>query len=120
MKKIVPVLVLALALGGCASFAAKVQSWSASYQTTVASINADIAASAPLVATGCADLQKYAILIVPFLPTSGKAPQYISAANATINSYCQSVPTDIASTLAAVNAAKNAAIAGYNNVKAGG
>ena len=119
MKKVLFIIVLTVSLGGCASFVQKLQSFSNNYQTTVATINTDIAASAPLVATGCADIQKYAMLIVPFLPKSGKAPQYIAAANSAINAYCQNVPTDIAGTIAAVNASVNAAKSGYASVKSG-
>lgn len=117
--RIAIIAVASILLAGCTNFVSKVQTFSTNYQATVASINADIAATAPLVATGCADIQKYAMLILPFLPTSGKAPQYIAAANGAISAYCQSIPTDIPSTIAAVNSAVNAAKSGYNNVKAG-
>lgn len=118
MKKLF-IIALCVSLAGCANFVQKVQTFSTNYQATIASINADIAATSPLVATGCADIQKYAMLIIPFLPTSGKAPQYINAANGAINAYCQNIPQDIPGTIAAVTAAVNAAKTGYQNVKSG-
>lgn len=114
-------IAFALALGGCtAGTVAKIQSWSANYQASVVAINADIAASAPLVAKGCGDLQTVAMLIGPYVPNSGKAQQYFSAANGALTSYCTSIPTDINSTAAAVARAYAGARAGYDQVKAGG
>lgn len=115
MKRFVVLLLLPL-MGGCAPQLAKFQSWSSNYQTFIATVNADIAATAPTVAAGCADIQKYAMLIVPFIPTNGKAPQYVAAANAAIKVYCSQIPTDIKSTATAVAAAVAAAKAGYANV----
>lgn len=116
MKRLI--LVIAVALGGCSSNqVAKIQAASANYQAAVASINADIAATAPVVFKGCADLQKWAALIAPFIPNSGKAQQYFGAANGALNGYCQTVPTDIQGTAAAVAAAAVQAQAGYNQVK---
>src|ERR1035437_8134970 len=121
MKRFIPVILLALALGGCTSnMVAKIQTASANYQAVVVSINADIAASAPLVAKGCGDLQTVAMLIAPYLPTSGKASQYLGAANGALQGYCTLIPTDLKSTLAAVTATYARARAGYDQVKAGG
>src|SRR5262249_2121427 len=97
----------------------KIQSFSANYQAAVASINADIAATAPVVAQGCADLQKWAMLIGPFVSNNGKAQQYFGAANGAITGYCQAVPTDINGTPATVARAASQAQAGYYQVKAG-
>lgn len=120
MKRFAPVL-LALLLAGCSTAQVqKIQQASANYQAAVVAINADIAATAPLVAKGCADLQKWAMLIAPFIPNSGKAQQYFGAANGALTGYCQAIPTDINSTAAAVASAVTQAQAGYNQVKAGG
>jgi hypothetical protein len=111
----------AVALAGCsAGSVEKIKSATDNFNTNVAAINASIATVAPTVATGCADLQKWAMLIAPFVPNSGKAQQYFGAANGAINGYCQNVPTDISSTASAVAAAAKAAQDGYNQVKAGG
>lgn len=116
MKKILA-LSLAIALAGCSTTQlANVQKASANFQLAVNSINADIAAVAPLVARGCVDLQSAAMLLVPFVPTNAKAPQYFAAANAALNAYCQAIPTDISSTAAAVAKAIAAAQKGYNSV----
>lgn len=118
MKIIAPTLVLALALGACTSTqVTKIQDASANFQKSVAAINAGIAAVAPNVARGCADVQKYAMLIIPFIPKNGKAEQYVDAANGAINAYCQNIPTDIQTTAQAVAAAAVAARNGYNQVK---
>lgn len=118
MRKIA--IVLALTLSGCsAAQVQKFQTASTNFQTVVASINADIAAVAPLVAADCADLQKWAMLLAPLVPQNGKAPQYFSAANAALNAYCQKIPTDIASTASAVFAAVTAAQQGYDSVSTG-
>lgn len=101
------------------NFFSGVNTLSTNINNTIVSINADIAAQAPTVAANCADLQKAAMLIQPFLPTSGKAPQYFSAANGALTAYCTAIPTDIQGTAAAVAAAVAAAKSGYNNVKAG-
>lgn len=119
MKRILllPVLLLTVSLGACSTTQLqKIQQLSANYQEAVVSINSAIAASAPLVAKGCGDLQTFAMLIAPFLPTNAKAPQYFSAANGALNAYCQAIPTDINSTAAAVAAAVAAARNGYYNV----
>lgn len=97
----------------------KFQNASINFQKIVASINADIAVVAPIVAADCADLQKWAMLIAPFVPSSGKAQQYFGAANGALTSYCQNVPTDINSTAAAVIKAVQAAQAGYDLVSSG-
>lgn len=118
-------LILAVAasvlLAGCTSnMVAKIQTASANYQAVVVSINADIAASAPLVAKGCGDLQTVAMLIAPYIPTSGKAQQYFGLANGALTGYCQNIPTDEKSTIAAIAAAYSQAKDGYNQVKVGG
>lgn len=117
---------LAAALIGTATLAAcssgsveKIKSATDNFNTNVAAINSSIAAVAPTVATGCADLQKWAMLIAPFVPNSGKAQQYFGAANGAIQGYCQNVPTDINSTASAVAAAAAQAKAGYDQVKSG-
>jgi hypothetical protein len=46
-------MALALSLGACASFVNSVHQFSTNYQTVVADINADIAATAPDVAVAC-------------------------------------------------------------------
>ena len=113
-------LVCALAVAGCGDGTVKkIQSWSANYQASVVAINADIAATAPIIAKSCGDLQTAAMLIAPFVPTSGKAQQYFGAANGALSGYCTTVPTDIRSTAEAVAAAVKQAQAGYNQVKAG-
>lgn len=113
-------LVIALGLGGCSSDSlTKFTQFQTNFNTVVAGINADIAKVAPIVAADCADLQKFAMLIAPFVPNNGKAPQYFSAANAALNSYCQQVPVDINSTASAVFKAVQAAQAGYDAVSGG-
>lgn len=108
-----------LLLTGCSGFAAKVQQASNDYQTVVAAINADIAITAPLVAEGCVELQKWAMLIRPFVPTSGKAQQYLGAANGALEGYCQNIPTNIGGTVVAVEQAVSQARAGYDAVRKG-
>ena len=115
------VLATALALGGCTTSAVdKIKSWSANYQAAVVSINADIAATSPLIAKACGDLQTVAMLIGPYVPNSGKAQQYFGAANGALTGYCQAIPTDINGTAAALARAYAAARSGYDQVKAGG
>jgi hypothetical protein len=110
----------AFAVAGCSSSSVeKIKTATDNFNTNVAAINGSIAAVAPTVAQGCADIQKWAMLIAPFVPNSGKAQQYFGAANGAINGYCQNVPTDINSTAAAVASAAKAAQDGYNQVKAG-
>lgn len=105
----------AIALGGCAG----VQKALDDYTATVVKINAAIGASAPLVAQGCQDLQAFAVLIQPFLPTSAKAPKYFAAANGALGAYCQTVPNDVNGTARAVAAALAAAKSGYYSVSGG-
>lgn len=113
-------LAASIALGGCTTGAVqKIQSWSANYQATVVAINADIAATAPLIAKACGDLQTVAMLIGPYVPNSGKALQYFGAANGALTGYCQAIPTDINGTAAALARAYAAARAGYDQVKRG-
>lgn len=120
MHRIILAITLALALGGCTSdWLKKFQAGSANFRAVVAEVNADIAAVAPIVAADCADLQKMAMLIAPFIPNSGKAQQYFGAANGAITAYCQNIPTDINSTASAVLAAVRAAQTGYDQVAAG-
>lgn len=106
----------ALALGGCAGTLQKIQQFSTNYQAAVVSINQDIAATAPLVAKSCGDLQTAAMLLAPFIPQNAKAPQYFAAANGALQAYCQVVPTDIYTTGVAVAAAVKAAQEGYHQV----
>jgi len=91
----------------------------ANFNNTVAAINADIAAVAPTVAAACSDLQKFAVLIGPYVPTSGKAQQYIAAANGALSNLCAVPPSDIPTTLANVKAAVSAVQDGYNQIKTG-
>lgn len=111
---LVGIAVASLSLGACSTTQLeKLNTASANFQAAVATINADIAAVAPLVAKSCGDLQTAAMLLKPLVPTKAKAPQYFAAANAALTAYCQVVPTDINSTAKAVAAAVVAANAGY-------
>jgi hypothetical protein len=112
-------MALALSLGACANVVNSVHQFSTNYQTVVADINADIAATAPDVAVACANLQTAAMLIQPFLPSSTNAQAAFSAANAGITAYCQTVPTNIPQVLAQVKSAITAAQAAYNSIKSG-
>lgn len=115
MKNVLVVLSAGVLLAGCSTTQLqKFQTFSTNYQATVATINADIAATAPLVAKGCGDLQTAAMLLAPLVPKNAKAPQYFAAANAALNAYCQTIPTDINSTASAVAKAVVAAQQGYN------
>lgn len=115
MKKYLALILVGMALGGCSTTQlAEFQKASANYQATVATINANIAATAPLIAKGCGDLQTAAMLLAPLVSTKAKAPQYFAAANSALNAYCQVTPTDIQSTAKAVAAAVVAAQQGYN------
>lgn len=115
MQRIIFVALTSATLGSCSTTQIeKFKTASANYQAAVTAINADIAATAPLVAKGCGDLQTVAMLMAPLVPTKAKVPQYFAAANAALNSYCQAVPNDINGTAAAVFAAVKAAQAGYN------
>lgn len=112
------ILIAALALGGCSGASVeKIKTATDNFNTNVAAVNGSIAAVAPTVASKCADLQKYAMLIAPFVPNSGKAQQYFGAANGALNGYCQNVPSDIQGTAVAVAQAVAQAQAGYNQVK---
>ena len=108
--------VMALSLGGCAGFANNVHQFSSGYQSVVADINADIAATAPDVAIACANLQTAGMLVAPFVPTSNKAQATLAAVNAGIATCCQSIPTDIPGVLAQVTAAVRAAQAAYKQI----
>ncbi len=118
MKKFIP-FILVLLLTGCAATVEKIQTYSANYQAAIVAINADIAATAPLVAKACGDLQTIAMLLAPYRPNSGSAAQYLAGANDALTAYCTTIPTDIPSTAAAVARAYSAAQAGYNRVKKG-
>ncbi len=66
---VIVALLLSVLLTGCnKNSIAQFQQASADYQAVVTAINADIAATAPLVAARCVDLQKVAMLIAPFVP----------------------------------------------------
>jgi hypothetical protein len=121
MRKLLLAAAMALAVAGCSSSSVeKIKSATDNFNTNVAAINASIAVVAPAVAASCGDLQKWAMLIGPFVPDSGKAQQYFGAANGAITGYCQVVPTDINGTAAAVARAAAQAKAGYDQVRAGG
>lgn len=121
MKKLIGIFSLSVLLSGCSSNSVdKIKTATDNFNTNVAAINASIAVAAPAVAARCADIQKWAMLIAPFVPNSGRAQQYFGAANGAINGYCQSVPTDINSVAAATAAAAQAAQTGYYSIKAGG
>jgi len=120
MRKLMLAVAMALAVAGCSnSSVEKIKTATDNFNTNVAAINGSIAVVAPTVAKYCADLQKWAMLIAPFVPDSGKAQQYFGAANGAIQGYCQVVPTDINSTAAAVANAAAKAKAGYDQVKVG-
>jgi len=108
--------VMALSLGGCAGFANNVHQFSSGYQSVVADVNADIAATAPDVAIACANLQTAGMLVAPFVSTSNKAQATLAAVNAGIATYCQSIPTNIPGVLAQVTAAVKAAQAAYKQI----
>lgn len=113
-------LTLCVALGGCStSSLTKFNTFQTNFQTVVTGINTDIAAVAPIVAADCADLQKWAMLIIPFIPNNGKAQQYVGAANGALNAYCQNIPTDINGTATAVLKAVQAAQSGYDSISGG-
>jgi hypothetical protein len=126
LKKCTVVIVaglFALSVSGCANFATNVHAFSTNYQSVVADVNADIAATAPDVAIACGNLQTAAVLIAPFLPAASAgsksqlAQAAFGAANAAIIAYCQSVPTNIAQVLAQAQAAASAAKAAYTQIK---
>lgn len=112
------ILAAALTIGGCSGGSVeKIKTATDNFNTNVAAVNGSIAAVAPTVATKCADLQKWAMLIAPFVPSSGKAQKYFGAANGALNGYCQNVPSDITGTAVALASAVTQAQAGYNQVK---
>lgn len=121
MHKIILVTAMAVSVTGCSSSSVdKIKTATDNFNANVAAINGSIAAVAPTVAANCADLQKWAMLIAPFIPSDkGKAKQYFDAANGAITGYCQEVPTDINSTAAALARAVAQAKAGYDQVKSG-
>jgi hypothetical protein len=110
----------AFGLGGCANFANNVHQFSTGYQSVVADINADIAATAPDVAVACANLQTAGMLVAPFVPANTKAQATLAAVNTGIATYCQAIPTNIPSVLAQVTAAVKAAQVAYNQITKGG
>lgn len=119
MKNIFIILLLGTSLSGCANSVQKIQTFSANYQAAIVAINADIAATAPLIAKGCGDLQSFAMLIAPFIPNNAKAPQYFAAANGALDAYCTAIPMNISGTAKAVTDAVIAARNGYYNVRNG-
>ena len=110
---------MALTLGGCSNFVNSVHQFSTGYQTVVADINADIAATAPDVAVACANLQAAGMLVAPFVPTNTKAQATLAAVNTGIATFCQTIPTNIPSVLAQVTAAVKAAQVAYNQITKG-
>lgn len=110
---------LALMLGACSTLTSDIQSFSTNYQAEVMAINADILASVPAVATACSGLQTAGALLVPFVSNNQTASANLAAVNAGLNSYCQSVPTNINQTLATVAKATSAAQTAYQQVKSG-
>lgn len=125
LKKCTVVIVaglLALSLAGCAGFANSVHSFSSSYQSVIADVNADIAATAPDVAIACANLQTAGVLVAPYInPSAGaksaQAAAILAGVNAGIAAYCQAIPTNIPQVLAQVKAAIGAAQSAYNQIK---
>jgi protein tyrosine phosphatase (PTP) superfamily phosphohydrolase (DUF442 family) len=75
---------IALTFGGCSNFVNSVHQFSTGYQTVVADVNADIAATAPDVAVACANLQTAGMLVAHFVPTSTKAQATLAAVNTRI------------------------------------
>lgn len=119
MSRLLAIAVGALTLAGCGTDVDRFRQWSSNVRTVITIVNEDIAATAPLVAEGCMELRKWAVLIQPFLPDGGKAPQYIGAANAVLESSCQSQPTNIAATAQTIAVAVAAAQRGYDDVSKG-
>jgi outer membrane murein-binding lipoprotein Lpp len=118
MIRLAAALVATVALAGCAGTLAKFQQFNADYRTAVAEINASIAATAPVVANYCADAQKWAMLLAPFVARAkGDAPAVFDATNAALGAYCQNIPQDIPSTAAAIAAAAADAKDAYNRAK---
>jgi len=114
------VALLSLSLGGCSTAAVDwITSGSANFQASVQAINSDIAAVAPVVAKNCGNLQTIAGLLAQLTISSQKAAPAFAAANASIVTWCQNVPTDIASTAQATAAAVVSAQAAYKAAKAG-
>lgn len=113
------VLFVGSQLSGCTNVAATIHNAALNYQSVVNDVNQSIAATAPDVMIACSNLKTAAVLVAPFVPTSTKAQAALAAANGAIAGYCQNIPTDIPSTLAAVaTAAKDAQVA-YNQVVKG-
>ena len=110
---------MALGLGGCSSVVNSVHQFSNGYQSVVADINADIAATSPDVAVACANLQTAGMLVAPFVPKSSKAQATLAAVNTGIATYCQTIPTSIPTVLAQITAAVRAAQVAYNQIKGG-
>ena len=115
-------LAVALPVAGCSGDSVnKIKTWTDNFNSNVAAVNSSIAAVAPTVAASCVDLQKWAILIQPFLQSGNeKTRAYFAAANGAIEGYCQAVPTDINGTAAAVARAAAQAKADYDKAKKGG
>lgn len=115
----IAVLAAALFLAGCTTNQLeKIQAATNNYRQSVAAINASIAESAPIVAKTCGDAQTIAMLIAPFAAQAkGDAPAVFAATNAGLVSYCQNIPSDIASTAAAIGKVYADAKAAYNRVK---
>ena len=119
MRKLL--LILPVFLAGCtATQLTSLQSGSVNFQASVAAINGDIAAVAPVVAKNCGALQTIAGLLAQLTSSSAKAGPGFAAANASIVTWCQNVPTDVASAAQATAASVLAAQKAYQVAKAGG
>lgn len=119
MIRCIPMLFAGFLLSGCANFAATVHNAALNYQSVVNDVNQSIAATAPDVMIACSNLKTAAVLVAPFVPTSTKAQAALAAANGAIAGYCQVIPTDIPTTLAAVATAAKDAQSAYNQVVRG-
>jgi hypothetical protein len=121
MRNLLFCAVSSLSLAGCSTAQlASLQTGSTNFQSGIAIINADIAATAPVVAQNCGALQTIAGLLVQVSAGSKKAGPAFAAANASIVAWCQQVPTDVASAATATAASVVAAQKAYQAVKAGG
>jgi len=119
VKKILISLVAFLVLSGCANYQAKLTTFTNNVVATnqaIAQVSASLAANCNTIE---ATAQNIAALTSLFT-TNTTANGSLAAANAVLQTWCTSPPTDIASAVKVTAAEAIAAKAAYQNVKNGG
>lgn len=119
MRKLV--LAFTLILAGCSSDASlKFQQGLALVRSNVAAVNLTIASVSAELASDCGEIQNIAEALEQLAGSNQKAKAAFATANASIVSWCQKPPTDIASAVRATAKAVADARSAYEAANRGG